>query len=93
LNELLYVILELSAVILCAILVIAGIILAIVILKKKRGGKAQEPNYRALFIIGISFLPMGIIFITIIGPAFIGFTAMGLIFLIIGAANKDKWDK
>ena len=92
-NELLYVILELSAVILCAIGAMAGIILTISIFKKKRGGKAQEHNYRALFIIGISFLPMGIIFLTIIGPAFMGFTAMGLIFLIIGAANKDKWDK
>ena len=71
----------------------AGIIIAISILKKKRGGKAQEPNYRALFNIGISFLPMGIIFLTIIGPAFLGFTAMGLIFLIIGAANRDKWYK
>jgi len=92
LNELLYG-LELLAVVLCAIAAIAGIILAINFLKKKSDGEINEPNYKALFIIGISFLPMGIIFFSIIGPAFMGFTAMGLIFLIIGAANRDKWNK
>ena len=42
---------------------------------------------------GISFLSMGIIFATTINIGFWGMTGMGLIFLIIGAANRDKWEK
>ena len=42
---------------------------------------------------GISFLPMGIIFTAVINPGFLGITAMGLINLAIGLANRHKWKK
>jgi hypothetical protein len=40
---------------------------------------------------GICFLPMGIIFTTTINPGFIGFIALGIVYMAIGLANKDKW--
>ncbi len=42
---------------------------------------------------GISFLPMGIIFTATISPAFIGFVGMGISYMAIGLANRDNWDK
>ncbi len=56
--------------------------------------KVIEPNYEVFFIFGIFFLPMGIVLmITIDNPAFIGITGMGLIYMVIGLANRDKWKK
>lgn len=56
--------------------------------------KVIEPNYQVFFILGIFFLPMGIVLmITIDNPAFIGITGMGLIYMVIGLANRDKWKK
>ncbi len=45
----------------------------------------RDPEYRAFFIMGVAFLPIGIA----TGNA--GFWAMGLIFLILGITNREKW--
>ena len=56
--------------------------------------KVIEPNYQVFFILGICFLTMGIVLmITRDNPAFIGITGMGLIYMVIGLANRDKWKK
>jgi hypothetical protein len=62
-----------------------------IVQKKKKERIFKEIDYRAFFILGISFLPMGIIFTVTISPAFIGFIGMGVIYMAIGLANKDKW--
>ena len=74
-----------------ALLVFVGILLTLIVWKKKKEGKYEEPNYQAFFIMGICFLPMGIIFMTTVSPAFIGFTRMGICYMAIGLANRDKW--
>ena len=43
------------------------------------------PNYRAMFIMGICFIPIGI--------ANLGLLPVGIIFLLVGLRNKDKWGK
>ena len=64
-----------------------------IVKKKKKEETNKEIDYRAFFIMGISFLPMGIIFTTAISPAFIGFIGLGICYMAIGLANRDKWDK
>ncbi len=76
-----------------AVLVVIGLILTLVMFKKQKEGPNKEPDYRAFFIMGISFLPMGIIFTATISPAFIGFVGMGISYMAIGLANRDNWDK
>ena len=61
--------------------------------KKKKEGKIEEPNYQAFFTMGISFLAMGIVFSAAVGPAFLGFVGIGIIYMAIGLANRDKWKK
>ena len=61
--------------------------------KMKKEETYKETDYPAFFIMGISFLPMGIIFSAAINPAFIGFVGMGIIYMAIGLANRDKWKK
>ena len=74
-----------------AILVFVGIIVTIIVWKRKKEGMMEEPNYQVFYIMGICFLSMGIIFMATVSPAFIGFTGMGLFYMAIGLANRDKW--
>jgi len=88
--------------------IIVGIIVGLILVgflivlafKRRKEGKSQTINYRTFFILGISFLPLGIVyeisffisgntvFLTL-GLAFIG---MGLPYLAIGLTNRDKWE-
>jgi hypothetical protein len=77
--------------VLIAIVMIIGIIITMMVWKKE--GLYEKPNYQTFFILGITFLPMGLVFIFVIGPPFIVFTVMGLSYLTIGLLNKDKWRK
>lgn len=58
-----------------AILVILGIILTIIALKKKEVEKFKEPDYKVFFFMGINFIPIG------------------LCYMVIGLANKNKWER
>ena len=76
-----------------ATIVVVGIIITFIVFKKRKEGDYEEPDYQTFFILGICFLPIGIIFMIIVGPAFIGFTGLGLFYLTIGLVNKNKWKK
>ena len=73
--------------IILVIIVLIAILLTyfIVISSSKQKEEKRTPNYRALFIIGISWLPIGI------ATDNTAFWVIGLVFLITGLANKDKW--
>jgi len=84
----------LLTIILGAIAVIVGVfVLFMMMQKKKKDGTYKEPDYRAFFIMGICFLPMGIIFTSSVNPGFVGFIGLGIIYMAIGLANRDKWKK
>jgi hypothetical protein len=72
------------------IILLIGEIVAVYVYKKLKQGIIEKPNYQAFFIMGISFLSMGIIFTSSIKPGFIGFIARGIIYMSIGLANRDK---
>ena len=77
-----------------AALVVIGLILTLVVFKKKKEGKMGEPNYQVFFIIGIAWIPIGVFFmITISLVMGIAFMSMGAAYLAIGLANRDKWEK
>ena len=76
-------------------------ILVVVTLMRKRKATSKGTNYRAFFILGISFLALGIIYGIVffssgtkaflpLGIAFIG---LGLSYIAIGLSNRDKWEK
>jgi len=82
-----------SALIIAVLLVII-LIITFVTFKNKKEGKTGEINYKILFIIGLVWIPVGSVYMIavnfLIGIAFIG---MGVIYIAIGLANKDKWKK
>ncbi len=75
------------------ILVLIAIVIAFVFWKRKKEELFNEPDYRVFFIMGICFIPIGIIFSTTINFGFMGFIALGLIYIAIGLSNRDKWEK
>lgn len=84
------------------LLLIVGImvtlLMVLILRKKKKERKSGETDYRAFFIMGVAFLPTGFAMMMVylfsessfeVGlPLF----ALGLIYLIIGLANRDKWN-
>ncbi|MHA2002812.1 MAG: hypothetical protein ACXABV_03965 [Candidatus Thorarchaeota archaeon] len=55
--------------------------------------KTDTNNYQGLFVIGIAFVGAGTALMVAVGPAMLGLTAMGFIFMTIGLANRNKWQR
>ena len=82
-----------SALIVAALIVI-GLILTLVLIKKKKEGKMGEPNYQVFFIIGMAWIPIGSVFIITINLVMgIAFMGLGIAYMAIGLAHRDKWEK
>jgi len=64
-----------------------------IVVARKRGRRPTD--YYAFYVMGITWLPFGIVMKLIFPDAFIGslFMTLGLIYLAIGLVNKDKWKK
>jgi predicted membrane channel-forming protein YqfA (hemolysin III family) len=74
-----------------AIIVIGFVVLA-VRLKRRKQEEVRPIDYRTFFILGICWLPMGIIFWIVMDLAFgIPLFVMGGTFLTIGLLNRVKW--
>ena len=74
------------------VLITIGILLTLIVFKKKKEGKFKDPDYRAFFILGICFLPVGIpVAIAADNPGLLGLSAIGIVYIAIGLANRDKW--
>jgi O-antigen ligase len=74
--------------ILLGLALFGAIILVFVKIKK---GEVKEINYKAFFIMGISYLGAGTALTVALNPGFLGITALGVIYMIIGLKNRDKW--
>ncbi|MFH1310788.1 MAG: hypothetical protein ABIH65_00075 [Nanoarchaeota archaeon] len=58
-------------------------------------GKKYKIDYYSFFIMGITWLPMGIVFRILFPETFIGFLfiSLGAIYTIIGLIHKNEWKK
>jgi hypothetical protein len=69
------------SIILSIIIVLAVLFIIMRILSKE----PHRPNYKAFFIMGITWIPLGIVLENH------GFWGIGLVFMIIGIVNRSKW--
>lgn len=69
-------------IILAMIILLLVVFGAVFVLKKEN---KYEPDYRVFFILGITWLPLGI---ATNNSAFWG---VGAVFMVVGLANRDKW--
>ena len=73
-------------------IILVGLVVLIVIVKRQKQEEIKPIDYRAFFILGICWLPMGIVFWLALDLAFgIPLFVMGATFLTIGLVNRDKW--
>jgi hypothetical protein len=70
--------------ILIAVFVLIILLAAVALVLRK--GKQQKPSYKTFFIMGITWLPLGIVLDNY------ALTGMGVIFMVIGLLNRDKWE-
>jgi uncharacterized membrane protein len=79
--------------------IVVTLLMVLVLRKRKRERKTGETDYRAFFIMGVAFLPTGLAMMIVYFFAEIPFEiglplfTLGLIYLIVGLANRDKWNK
>jgi len=70
------------------ILIILIALLFVFFIVRSRSGDSEKrhtPNYRALFILGVTWIPIGI------GTDNPGLWITGIVLMMIGALNKKKW--
>ena len=69
--------------------------LFVVFILVRRRGTVTETNYRSIFIIGVILLPVGIVSyfsgIESLESTGLFFQLLGIIYIILGLVNKDKW--
>lgn len=54
----------------------------------------KQINYKAIFFLGITFIGTGVVFLSAVNSGLGGaFIALGVLYMIIGGKNKDKWRK
>jgi hypothetical protein len=76
------------------IAVIIGFIVYYLIRKKKEEDKVTEPDYKVFYSIGFIWIPVGVVFMIAVNRALgLVFIALGIAYMTIGLANKDKWKK
>ncbi|MFC2143682.1 hypothetical protein ACFLQN_04765 [Candidatus Aenigmatarchaeota archaeon] len=73
-------------------LVVIGLVVVFLIWKKQ-GKISQQTDYRAFFYIGIVWTIIGSFAMFFYEAEFSPLFIIGLVFLAIGAANKNKWNK
>jgi predicted membrane channel-forming protein YqfA (hemolysin III family) len=82
---------------LLAIVLTLGLLAILVNLKKKAGGKAEQPNHRAFFFMGIVMLIAGTAEVLVFLRSDVSYVValpllvIGLVFVVVGLANRDKW--
>lgn len=65
-----------------------------ILINQKKEGKTGEINYKIFFIIGLTWIPIGSVFmITINSVMGIAFMGLGIAYMAIGLAHRDKWEK
>ena len=70
--------------IILAIIIVIGLIIAIISAKARRK-EGRKPNFKAFFIIGITWIPIGIATQNYV------FMIAGLAFMIMGIMKKKEW--
>ncbi len=71
---------------------VLGLVFGALAWRNRKSGDQVEINYRAFFVLGVTFLPVGVTLSASTGnPGFLGMSGLGAAYLAIGLANRDKW--
>jgi hypothetical protein len=71
--------------------VLVGVLVALVVYRKRRSEEEVEVDYRAFFVLGLCLLPMGALFSFLLNPGLLGIMGLGAFYIFLGLSNRDKW--
>lgn len=67
------------------IVIVLALSIGVFFVVRNRGLETRVDDYRAFFIMGAAFIPIGI------ATENSAMWIIGLVFIILGATNRDKW--
>ena len=83
---------DFTVIVVTLLLIIFGLAITLIACKYEKTKIIHGQHYYAFFILGICFLPLGIVFaLTTNNLGFLGLTSLGLIYTLIGIIHKSKW--
>jgi hypothetical protein len=81
----------LLAVVITILLVLIGVAVILVMVRRREGDQV-EPNYRALFVMGLLLVAAGVaLMISVELMVGLMLVPMGVLWIVVGAVNRDKW--
>ncbi len=73
------------------LIVVLGVLVTIYLTKRKNNEIKREPDYRVFYFMGIAFTGLGAALMASTNMGFSGLLALGIVYMVIGLKNKDKW--
>ena len=74
-----------------ALAVVLAVIALLVIWRKRQQGKPVETDYYTLFVMGMIFLPVGLVLMITFDMGYGGIAGLGAIYIIVGWLRRDQW--
>lgn len=73
------------------LLLVVGILTLLILMRLRKESKTKEQDFRVFFVLGIIFLPLGIVLSLVVSVGFLGIAVVGFIDILIGLIYRGKW--
>jgi hypothetical protein len=74
-----------------ALALVLAVIVLLVIWRKRQQGKPVETDYYTLFVMGMIFLPVGLVLMITFDMGYGGIAGLGAVYIIVGWLRRDQW--
>lgn len=73
------------------LLLVVGLLTLLILMRFWKESKTKEQDFRVFFVLGMIFLPLGIVLSLVVSMGFLGIAVVGFIDIVIGLIYRGKW--
>lgn len=73
------------------LLLVVGLLTLLILMRFWKESKTKEQDFRVFFVLGMIFLPLGIVLSLVVSMGFLGIAVVGFIDIVIGLVYRGKW--
>ena len=73
------------------LLLVVGILTLLILMRFWKESKIKEQDFRVFFVLGMIFLPLGIVLSLVVSMGFLGIAVVGFLDILIGLFYRGKW--
>lgn len=73
------------------LLLVVGLLTLLILMRSRKEIKTKEQDFRVFFVLGMIFLPLGIVLSLVVSMGFLGIAVVGFIDIVIGLIYRGKW--